>query len=152
MHMLIVVADAHWAISPGLFVFYARLIFTADSRSERLRVLLSASIMPICIARIYLFQSSLLLSIVLCLHYLSVKAFLVFLHFEHSFAVTACTHSNMSLNLGGFGPPAPPCLHPCITATWIMVNLASPYYTQVLECVEITHACLNADKHDRFSG
>ena len=29
---------------------------------------------------------------------------LVFLNFGHTFAVTACTHSNMSLNLG-FSPP-----------------------------------------------
>ena len=51
-------SDAHWAISRVACVL--RLASMADSRTERLCVLLPASIRPSCIACMYLIQLSLL--------------------------------------------------------------------------------------------
>ena len=51
-HVLIIPTIAHWAISSAVHVL--RLVSTANSRTERLHVLLPASIMAICM---YLFQS-----------------------------------------------------------------------------------------------
>ena len=51
-HVLIIPTIAHWAISSAVHVL--RLVSTANSRTERLCILLPASIMAICM---YLFQS-----------------------------------------------------------------------------------------------
>ena len=56
--ILIITTDAHWAISRPAHVL--RLVSMADSRTKSLCVLLSASIMPICITHTYLFHPPLL--------------------------------------------------------------------------------------------
>ena len=53
-----VAADAHWAISRAVCVL--RLISTIDSRTQRLLILLPASIRPSCITVMYLIQLLLL--------------------------------------------------------------------------------------------
>ena len=57
MHVLIA-TDAHWASSSAVCV--PRPVSTADSRAEKLHVLLPVSIRAICIACMYLIQPSLL--------------------------------------------------------------------------------------------
>ena len=54
IHALIIATDAHWAISRPVCVL--RLISTADSRTERLCILLPASIRPSCITHSTLFS------------------------------------------------------------------------------------------------
>ena len=56
-HVLIIATNAQWAISRPVRVL--RLVFMADSRTERLCIILPASIRPSCIARMYLIQPSL---------------------------------------------------------------------------------------------
>ena len=54
-----------------------------------------------------------------------------FLHFGRPFAVTACTHSNLSLKSGGLQPPLPPtCLHP-----WVTVVAKFPLLVSHINCL-----------------
>ena len=55
IRLLIIAADAHWAFSRAVHVL--RLVSTADSRIERLQILLPVFIRPSCIACMYTYFS-----------------------------------------------------------------------------------------------